>query len=71
MKYSCCQDMDAVIAVFSIVCCSWFSRAGFHWDVYCWLIVSNTETLPIMSLRCYFRLRDAEENRAMVLFAVF
>lgn len=71
MKYSCCRDMDAVITVFRIVCCSWFSRVGFHWDVYCWLIVSNTETLSITLLCCYFRLRDAEKNRATVLFAFF
>lgn len=74
MKYSCCQNMDAVITIFRIVCCTWFNRVGFHWDVmdgYCWLMVSNTETPPIMLPRCYFRLRDVEKNRAMVLFAFF
>ena len=48
-------SMDAAMTEFRIGCCSWFSRVGFHWEVgYCWLIVSNTESLLIVLLHCYF-----------------
>lgn len=65
MKYSCCQkpSTDAVMTEFRIGCCSWLSRVGFHWEVmdgYCWLIVSKTESLLIVFLHCYFRLRGVE-----------
>ena len=54
---------DAVMTEFRIGCCSWLSRVGFHWEVmdgYCWLIVSNTESLLIALFHCYFEFRDVK-----------